>query len=67
MGVISMLKLAKRKTAAVKDTGADRNMMGMGIVENLAEVVPQGHQTLNTELVARDPEETADANFFVNI
>ena len=45
-----MLKLLKRKTAAVKDAGVNRNMMGMGTVENLAEVDPQGHQTLNMEL-----------------
>ena len=64
---MSMLKLPKRKTAAVKDAGVNKNMMGMGTVENLAEVDPQGHQTLNMELGARDPEETADANFFVNI
>ena len=62
-----MLKLPKRKTTAVKDAEVNRNMMGMINVGNLAEVDPQGHQTLNMNLGARDPEETADANFFVNI
>ena len=62
-----MLKLPIRKTAAVKDAGVNRNMMGMGTVENLAGVDPEGHQTLNMEPGARDLEETADSNFFVNI
>ena len=67
MVVISMLKLPKRKTAAFKDAGVNINITGMGTVENLAEVDTLGHQTLNMELEARAPEETADANFFVNI
>ena len=62
-----MLKFPKRKTAAINDEGVNRNILNMVAVENLAEFVLQGHQTLNMLLGACDPEETADANFFVNI